>query len=189
MSDVSNLQQLGLGSTVPVYKLADVFSPTSSIVYVDATNGTDALAVLAIMTVVMRDFSQAQKDAVVRLDSEADIAAACPHSFQLVSNCYGAIVFRSVNFRDPVQYTLRADMGRLDVNVQQHTSDAELITLPLQWAVDSAIIELVSAVRMNPPNQWPFTKMTNEQTKQKTRRSGCYLLLRVGAHSVVRLLE
>jgi ATP-binding cassette subfamily A (ABC1) protein 3 len=123
------------------------------------------------MTVLMRDFSQAQKDAVIRLESESDIAAACPHSFQLVSNCYGAIVFRSANFKTPVQYTLRADLGRLNVNVQQHTSDAETVTLPLQWALDSAIIELVSGIKMDPPNQRPFTKMTNQQTKQKTRRS------------------
>ncbi|KAG9125960.1 hypothetical protein FRC07_005437, partial [Ceratobasidium sp. 392] len=163
--------KLGLGSTVSVYKLADVFPASNRLVYIDATNGTDSLAVLAIMTIVMRDFTPEQKKSVVRLDSEADIQAACPHSFQLVSNCYGAIVFRSANTKTPVQYTLRADIGRLDVDVQHHTSDAELITLPLQWAIDSAIIELVSGVQMSPPFQWPFTKMTNEQTKQKTRRS------------------
>ncbi|KAG9103880.1 hypothetical protein FRC06_007277 [Ceratobasidium sp. 370] len=162
--------KLGLGSTVSVYKLADVFPPSSRLVYIDATNGTDSLAVLAIMTILMRDFTQEQKNSVVRLNSEADIQAACPHSFQLVSNCYGAIVFRSVNTKAPVQYTLRADMGRLNVDVQHHTSDAELVTLPLQWAIDSAIIELVSGVQTTPPFQWPFTKMTNEQTKQKTRK-------------------
>lgn len=123
------------------------------------------------MTILMRDFTPAQRQSVIRLDSEADIQAACPHSFQLVSNCYGAIVFRSANTKTPVQYTLRADLGRLNVDVQHHTSDAELVTLPLQWAVDSAIIELVSGVQMSPPNQWPFTKSTNEQTKQKTRLS------------------
>ncbi|CAE6424352.1 unnamed protein product [Rhizoctonia solani] len=163
--------KLGLGTSIPVYKLADIFDPSSKIVYVDATNGTDALAVLAIMTVVMRDFSQPQKDAVIRLDSEADIAPACPHSFQIVSNCYGAIVFRSANLKNPIQYTLRADMGRLDVDVQHHTSDAEMISLPLQWAVDSAIIELISGLSVDPPNQQPFTKLTNSATKQKTRKS------------------
>lgn len=134
------------------------------------------------MTILMRDFTQAQKDAVIRLESESDIAAACPHSFQIVSNCYGAIVFRSANLKQPIQYTLRADMGRLDVDVVHHTSDAEIITLPLQWAVDSAIIELVSGVKMDPPNQWPFTKMTNAQTKQKTRRSE-YLVVRLDSRS------
>ncbi|QRV72980.1 ABC transporter [Ceratobasidium sp. AG-Ba] len=163
--------KLGLGTPIPVYKLADVFQPPNTLVYVDATNGTDTLAVLAIMTIVMRDFTPAQKQAVVRLNSEADIQSACPHSFQIVSNCYGAIVFRSANTREPVRYTLRADLGRLNVDVQHHRSDAELVTLPLQWAVDSAIIELVSGVQMSPPWQQPFTKMTNEQTKQKTRRS------------------
>ncbi|CAE6433002.1 unnamed protein product [Rhizoctonia solani] len=163
--------KLGLGTPIPVYKLVDVFDPKSKIVYVDATNGTDTLAVLTIMTVVMRDFSQAQKDAVVRLESEADIAPACPHSFQIVSNCYGAVVFRSANLKNPIQYTLRADMGRLDVDVQHHTSDAEMVTLPLQWAIDSAIIELISGVSVDPPNQQPFTKLTNAATKQKTRMS------------------
>jgi hypothetical protein len=70
-----------------------------------------------------------------------------------------------------VQYTLRADMGRLNVDVLHHTSDAETVSLPLQWAVDSAIIELISGVSVDPPNQQPFTKMTDEATKQKTRRS------------------
>ncbi|KAF8760089.1 P-loop containing nucleoside triphosphate hydrolase protein [Rhizoctonia solani] len=163
--------KLGLGTAVPVYKLAEIFDPKSKIVYVDATNGTDSLAVLAIMTVLTRNFSQAQKDAVIRLESEAEIATACPHSFQIVSNCYGAIVFKSANLKNPIQYTLRADMGRLDVDVEHHTSDAETITLPLQWAVDSAIIELISGISVDPPNQQPFTKMTNEATKQKTRRS------------------
>jgi ATP-binding cassette subfamily A (ABC1) protein 3 len=165
------LVQLGLGSTVPVYKLADVFPPSNTLIYIDATNGTDSLAVLALMTIVMRDFTPAQKNAVVRLDSEAELQTACPHSFQLVSNCYGAVVFKSANTKTPVQYTLRADIGRIDVDVLHHTSDAEVFTLPLQWAIDSAIIELVSGVQMSPPNQWPFTKMTNGQTKQKTRKS------------------
>ncbi|CAE6371657.1 unnamed protein product, partial [Rhizoctonia solani] len=103
--------------------------------------------------------------------SEADIAAACPHSFQIVSNCYGAIVFRSANLKNPIQYTLRADMGRLNVDVQHHTSDAETVSLPLQWAIDSAIIELISGVSVDPPIQQPFTKVTNSATKQKTRKS------------------
>ncbi|CAE6510666.1 unnamed protein product [Rhizoctonia solani] len=163
--------KLGLGTAIPVYKLVDIFDPKNSIVYVDATNGTDSLAVLAIMTVLTRNFSQAQKDAVIRLESETDIATACPHSFQIVSNCYGAIVFRSANLKNPIQYTLRADMGRLDVDVQHHTSDAEIVTLPLQWAVDSAIIELISGVSVDPPTQQPFTKLTNTATKQRTRMS------------------
>jgi ATP-binding cassette subfamily A (ABC1) protein 3 len=53
------------------------------------------------------------------------------------------------------------------VNVDKHNSDVELRLLPLQWALDSAIISLQTGKFYATPQELPYTEETNaQQTKQ-----------------------
>lgn len=55
--------------------------------------------------------------------------------------------------------------------MEEHTSDLELRILPLQWALDEAIITLSggSSGSFNPPQELPFTQMTNEEQTREIR--------------------
>jgi ATP-binding cassette subfamily A (ABC1) protein 3 len=57
------------------------------------------------------------------------------------------------------------------INVQSHTSDLELRVLPLQWALDEAIITLSgrSTGSFDPPQELPFTQMTNKEQALEMR--------------------
>jgi ATP-binding cassette, subfamily A (ABC1), member 3 len=66
-----------------------------------------------------------------------------------------------------VNYTIQADAGLGYVNVEKHNSDVELRVLPLQWALDSAIISLQTGKSYVTPQELPYTQETNaEQTKK-----------------------
>jgi ATP-binding cassette subfamily A (ABC1) protein 3 len=70
-----------------------------------------------------------------------------------------------------VNYTIRADTGLSYINVEKHTGDLELRVLPLQWALDEAIITLSrgSNGSFNSPQEWPFTRSTNEEQTRNIR--------------------
>ena len=55
--------------------------------------------------------------------------------------------------------------------MQKHTGDLEVRILPLQWALDEAIITLSggSSGSFNSPQEYPFTQMTNEQQTRDIR--------------------
>jgi len=96
---------------------------------------------------------------------------ACPQNFNLYSECFAAVVFNNFPSAYGVSYTIRADAGLYYINVEQHTSDVELRILPLQWALDEAIITLSggSNSSFSPPQIWPFTQTTNEEQARNTR--------------------
>ncbi|KAI1786805.1 hypothetical protein LXA43DRAFT_1184913 [Ganoderma leucocontextum] len=68
-------------------------------------------------------------------------------------------------------HTLRADGGLFHIDVTKHTSDYEKRILPLQWAVDSAIIELQTGAAPQTPLEWPFTQETNDEQFTQIRLS------------------
>lgn len=99
---------------------------------------------------------------------------SCPQNFNEFSECFAAVVFYDVQSGSNVagfNYTIRADAGLGYINVEKHTSDLEVRILPLQWALDEAIITLSGGTTgsFNPPQEWPFTQMTNEQQKREIR--------------------
>lgn len=75
-------------------------------------------------------------------------------------------------------YTIRADAGLAYINVEKHTSDSELRILPLQWALDEAIITLSgrSNGSFNPPQELPFTQMTDEEQARDLRLGSVRLI-------------
>ena len=133
--------QYGLGTSVPVPRLADVFDGSLALIWADGTNGTGTNpSAHDIISHVTSGFSSKQLLAVRQLDSPDDIPSACPQNFNLFSECFAAVAFNSLpgpNGSLPLNYTLRADGGLFHIDVTKHTSDYEKRLLPLQWAVDS----------------------------------------------------
>ncbi|OBZ68485.1 ABC transporter A family member 2 [Grifola frondosa] len=158
----------GLGTSVPVLRLSDVFDGSMPLIWADATNGTGTPSSQDIISHLTTGFSVGQLRAVRQLDSPEDIPAACPQNFNGFSECFAAIAFNSFpssgsNGAQPLNYTLRADAGLFHIDVTKHTSDYEKRILPLQWAVDSAIIELTTGAQPITPLEWPFTQETNDE--------------------------
>ncbi|KAI0756145.1 P-loop containing nucleoside triphosphate hydrolase protein [Daedaleopsis nitida] len=157
----------GLGTPVSIPPLTNVFDGSLALVWADGTNGTgtnpSAHDVIARIT---RGFSDKQLGAVRQVDSPTDIPFACPQNFNLFSECFAAVAFNSFPGSDgtsPLNYTIRADGGLFHIDVTKHNSDYEQRLLPLQWAIDSAIIELQTGTAPQAPIEWPFTQETNEE--------------------------
>ncbi|TGJ86264.1 hypothetical protein E0Z10_g2491 [Xylaria hypoxylon] len=116
----------------------------------------------------------------VKLSELSELTLACRSTLRGSSGCYGGVVFNS----SPNEgnggiwnYTLRAD-GALgsQIFVSQDDNDAQVYTLPLQRAVDSAIADLGAsnngASRSLPDtiDEYPFTTLTKEERQQEIRK-------------------
>ncbi|KAF9022600.1 P-loop containing nucleoside triphosphate hydrolase protein [Hymenopellis radicata] len=153
----------GLGDSIPIYDLQATFTGQARLIWTDATNdSTSSPSPQTIISRITRDFTPAQLAAVKQLDSPDDIPASCPQNFNLLSECFAAVIFHSIPGVGPINYTIRADAGVAHIDVVRHTSDFELRVLPLQWAIDKAIIESRTGQNVQTPMQWPFTQATNE---------------------------
>ncbi|KAI0640229.1 P-loop containing nucleoside triphosphate hydrolase protein [Trametes polyzona] len=165
----------GLGTPVPVHKLTDVYDGSLALIWADGTNGTGSNpSAHDIIAHITRDFNGKQLSNVRQLASPADIPSACPQNFNLFSECFAAVAFNSLPGPDgtlPLNYTLRADGGLFHIDVTKHTSDYEDRVLPLQWAIDSAIIELQTGTTPQTPLEWPFTQETNDEQFTEIRLS------------------
>ncbi|THH33975.1 hypothetical protein EUX98_g195 [Antrodiella citrinella] len=95
-----------------------------------------------------RDFSPRQFRAIQKADSPNDVINACPQNFNLISDCFAAIVFT-------INYTIFVDGGLSHVDVVKHKSDSEL----RDFAV-AAIIELKTGVQL-PPRELPYSTASN----------------------------
>ncbi|KAK8069705.1 ABC transporter [Apiospora phragmitis] len=137
-----------------VYGIQDTHNVRSLPEALDYTSGTDREIVVLVnnghaggdidrvIDQVADVVTGAGKNAT-RLSDPADIGFVCKSSLRAVTGCYGAVVFESSpseGARNIWNYTLRADGalgGKIDTT--KDTNDAEIYTLPLQKAVDSAI--------------------------------------------------
>lgn len=115
---------------------------------------------------------QAQGKTSVTLNNDSALLDICKSSVRGVSPCFAAVNFHS----SPTQggtvwnYTLRAD-GSLGgkIYVNSNTNDAEIYTLPLQHAIDSAIAS-ASGTTLPLPEQFPYTSQTTEQRNRNITR-------------------
>jgi ABC-type multidrug transport system ATPase subunit len=113
----------------------------------------------------------------IRLSELRDLTSTCRSTLRGTSTCYGGVVFNS----SPNEgnggvwnYTLRAD-GSLGsrIFVNQEDNDAQVYSLPLQRAVDSAIASLGNPGSRSLPgttDEYPFTPMTQEERDQNIRQ-------------------
>ncbi|KAI0027064.1 P-loop containing nucleoside triphosphate hydrolase protein [Vararia minispora EC-137] len=163
----------GIGDPIPVYNLSSRFDGSLTLYWADATNASvPAFASPSdIMSRITTDFSPAQLAAVRKAPSADAIPSLCPQNFNLFSECFAAVVFNVLpsDATAPVNYTIRADGGLFHVDVVGHASDYEERIMPLQWAVDRAIVELRTGQTPPTPLEWPFTQETNEEQSTNTR--------------------
>ncbi|KAF8204260.1 hypothetical protein K438DRAFT_1670421 [Mycena galopus ATCC 62051] len=163
----------GIGSPIAVYSLQQQFRDAGTLLWADATDGNSQPSPTDIMARVTSGFSASQLSAVKKASSAAELPFECPQNFNGFSECYAAVVFYDIpaEVTSPVNYTILADSGLFHIDVVRHSSDFETRVLPLQWAVDQAIIELRTGVTVPTPLEWPFTNETNEEQNTRTRLS------------------
>ncbi|KAF9225247.1 P-loop containing nucleoside triphosphate hydrolase protein [Gyrodon lividus] len=165
----------GMGTPAPVYNFTNQFDGSLALVWTDATNGTGNPSANTIMAHVTNGFNENQLRAVKQVASPTDIPSSCPQNFNLFSECYAGIAFNylptSPTDTTPIDYTISADGGLVYINVYSHTSDFETRILPLQLAIDEAIIALRSGQSIPTPLEWPYTQETNQQQATDTRLS------------------
>ncbi|TDL26382.1 P-loop containing nucleoside triphosphate hydrolase protein [Rickenella mellea] len=170
-SNVPN--NFGIGSPVPIASLASKVDGSLALVWADGTGGNTFPTADQIMAQVTSGFSPKQLNAVRKVGSPSDIPFACQESLNDVSECYAAVAFNalpnSTNDSSALNYTIRADSSLYFVDVVAHKSDYEERVLPLQWAIDSAIIELRTGTQTPTPLEWPFTQETNKEQSIRTR--------------------
>ncbi|KAF9235154.1 hypothetical protein BU15DRAFT_78325 [Melanogaster broomeanus] len=174
-SFLSKPNNYGMGTPAPVYNFTTQYDGSLALIWSDATTGTGSPSANAIMARITSGFNQNQLRGIKQVASPSDIPSSCPQNFNLHSECYAAIAFNylptSPTDTTPINYTISADGGLNDINVYSHTSDFETRILPLQLAIDDAIINLRSGQSIPTPLEWPYTKETNEQQSTNTRLS------------------
>ncbi|KAG1779604.1 hypothetical protein EV702DRAFT_965686 [Suillus placidus] len=165
----------GFGSPISVYNFQNLFDGSLALVWADGTNGTGTPSAEQVMAHITSNFTPNQLQAVKQVATSADIPTQCPQNFNMFSQCFAGIAFNSLpmNTTDttPINYTISADGGLAYINVYSHTSDFETRILPLQWALDQAIIELRSGQGVPTPMEWPYSRETNQQQATNTRLS------------------
>ncbi|KAI9067182.1 hypothetical protein FKP32DRAFT_1755315, partial [Trametes sanguinea] len=154
----------GIGSITPVAALRETFDGTLKLPWSDDTGGVGTPSPADIMSRVTRGFSSKQLSAVMHVDSD-QIGNLCQQNFNGVSGCFASVLFEAAptaGSNSTFNYTIRADSHLAFVDVKSHASDYEVRILPLQWAVESAIIELETGVTPPTPLEWPFTQTTTD---------------------------
>jgi ATP-binding cassette, subfamily A (ABC1), member 3 len=145
------------------------------LIWADGTNGTGIFTAQDIMNRITQDFQPYQLKAVKQVNSPSQIPKTCPQNFNLFSECFAAVQFDYIpqqeKSSESVKYTIRADGGLFHVDVVRHTGDFEKRILPLQWAVDKAIMELTINTNTSTPLEWPFTIATNAEQYRDIRLS------------------
>lgn len=174
----------GIGDARPVKTLAEAFTSAQG-------SGRDKVLLVnggftggAIET-VLDDVASAIKNAsdyinVVRVDSEDDLVTECRSTLRGVTTCFNAIVMRS----SPDQgnggiwnYTIRTDAefanAPFKINIEDTDNPEQVYLLPMQRAVDSAIVRLEHPDLGQDPlanvREKPFTSSTPEERDVKIR--------------------
>jgi ATP-binding cassette subfamily A (ABC1) protein 3 len=114
---------------------------------------------------------------IARLETDAELLDTCRSSLRGATTCYGAIVFIASPSEGPGgkwNYTLRADGSfGSKIDVGKTTNDVEIYLLPLQRAVDYAIVGINSTVnRASLPSEtleYSYTSITQAQRNTNIR--------------------
>ena len=173
-------QLFGVGSPTPVLSLSTALSRSSpgrnTIVFVH--NGHTGSAITAVIDEVAQPFREAGKTVAI-LESDADTAGTCLSTRRGSSNCFGAVIFYS-SMTEPTEqsvwnYTVRSDnsLGS-SFDVTSTNNDAQIYHLPLQHAIDSAIVKLSSTngdSTLRRVEQSLFTHLSEEARVSHARQS------------------
>ncbi|KAH9486190.1 ABC transporter A family member 2 [Psilocybe cubensis] len=170
----SKPSNFGLGTPARVFGVGDHFDGSRPIVWSDNSNGTGYIHGKDIMSHVTSGFSSRQLKGVIEVEDTASLFDICISNANGASPCFVALTFEdiptaSTSDKRPLNYTFWAGSGAYRVDVLKHTSDLETVLLPLQWAVDQAIIELTTGQKTPTPLQLPFTHNVDSDTDQSNR--------------------
>ena len=174
-------QHFGTGTPSPILSLKEALSRSSpardTVAFVIPSDSHSEIR--DVYKVLSDQINQVSGKKAVSLVDEDALQPTCKTSHNGASRCYGAVVFRT-SPHYPQQggdwnYTLRADrsLGNL-FNVQNQKNDAQVYTLPLQQAVDQAIISSSpGSGRKDMPEiqQYPFTVETEEKRQKDTHQN------------------
>lgn len=173
----------GIGTIRPLLPLRDalIYAETTGRHTVALYNG--GLSGGAIDTIIseLADQVTSAGSKVVILDNEAQLDTVCHSSLRGVTTCYGAVLFvASPNEGDGGiwKYDVRLDgsFGAGKINVDKSTNDGEVYALPLQHAVDSAIVGLQTGQTASNNTlananvqEYPFTSLTPKERDDQIR--------------------
>ncbi|KAJ4254367.1 hypothetical protein NW762_009961 [Fusarium torreyae] len=148
-------------------------------------NGLTGGDVDGVFDSLQRQFDDAAKSAsvdfeVVRVDNEDELTKSCPSNLRGVSRCFGAVVMwdsPNEGTDDHVwNYTIRADgafeLAGAKFNIDK-SNDQQVYLIPLQHAVDSAIIRAnssSSSLPLGDTQEYPFTSMSPKERDRDIRR-------------------
>ncbi|KAF8640810.1 hypothetical protein AX17_000459 [Amanita inopinata Kibby_2008] len=165
----------GIGQPIPVYTLQSQLNDSLALIWADATDGTSSPTPSDIISRITSSFTDKQRRLVKQVSNASDIPLECPQNFNYFSECFAAVVFHDIpaprSSTKSVNYTIRADAGLSFIDVHRHTSHYEQRILPLQWAIDQAIIEFQTGIHLDAPLEWPFTQETNNEQNTEIRLS------------------
>lgn len=173
----------GVGTSRPLLSLPDALAIAAStgrhtVAFYNYGLGGGAIdAVIdALVPVVEGAGSKA-----VRLTDDGELDTICHSSLRGVSSCYGAVSLQS----SPDEgdggiwaYTIRLDgaLGAGKINVEKGGNDGEVYALPLQHALDSAIVAQQNgngsggnAIADAAVHEYPFTSLTPKQRDEQIR--------------------
>lgn len=157
----------GIGSSHAIRTLAEGMAA--------ASGGRNTLALVnnglgGDVDKVLNAVAQQASGNVVRLSSDAELLDTCRSSLRGSTSCYGAVVFESSPAQGTVwNYTLRADGAfGAQIHVDRTTNDVEVYLLPLQRAVDNAIVSL-NATSLPAVFEYPYTSITQAQRNTNIR--------------------
>ncbi|KAF6828470.1 ABC transporter [Colletotrichum musicola] len=148
-------------------------SSRSTVVFVN--NGNTGGDIERVISTLADDVSGAGKNATTVTDP-SELGFICRPSFRGTTPCYGAVIFHSSPDEggDGVwNYTLRGDivLGS-GYKVDDDDNDAQVYTLPLQRAVDSAIAGANgTSTPLDDVQEWAYTEETEEEREATVRRN------------------
>ncbi|TKY84527.1 hypothetical protein EX895_006429 [Sporisorium graminicola] len=165
---------LGLGQPAAVRLLSDSLNG-KPFYWIDKRTNTAASKFSAqqIIDVVLDGLQASQRSLVRQVANDEELGFACPQSFNGLSPCFGAISFSNITAQGSVSYALRQDPGLNRVKVSSNSGDAETRTFPMQFAIDSAILQLNGATASfyaQPPLEQPYSLQTNAEQSESQRR-------------------
>jgi ATP-binding cassette, subfamily A (ABC1), member 3 len=158
----------GIGTSVPVRSLLDGFNAAKGDRNTIAllNHGPSGGDIDRVIQTIVKEGSVSGKRVLV-LNSEDEMLETCRSTLYGTTRCYGAAEF----FTSPTEggkwnYTLRADGGLGgETNVQKSDNDQEVYPLPLQRAIDSAIVSVNSSGGSGIPTtyEYPYSRQTQKE--------------------------
>ncbi|KAF5021446.1 hypothetical protein F66182_6510 [Fusarium sp. NRRL 66182] len=175
--------EFGIGQPTPIMPLSEAIDRASGsgrqklvLVNNNFSRGPIDQAFDALQT-RFEDAAQNVEFEVIRAENEDDLATHCPSNLRGVSRCFGAVVMTSSPDEGPGNiwnYSIRADgafvmaTARFEID---KSNDQQIYLIPLQHAVDQAIVSLNgSGGALDNTQEYPYTSLSSEERDREVRR-------------------